>query len=595
MPHDLRQTRSVARRGWTSSTPVWLALALCTGFAVYRAWELNIRGSDYTGCRDCFFWPTLSNDAWLLAALALLLGIGLLLRSAGWRALARFIATLLVLAMALDTAVSVLLSQRLHLTDLLRFSGDMGSSWTVATTGLFTVAGLPRLLVAIFIIGVLATLPRAGKQHRAQAGILLALAAAWSVFAWAGGGGLQYVHQDYLRNVVQINLDNGRLLRYSASVSETATQVATSLPTVCEQVAARKPNVVFLLTESLSSYYSQLLGGPYNWTPELDALAQANHYLTRFHANSFTTSGGEIALITGLPPFYPPGKVDVAFEDFVPAAGTLADVAHRNGYKANFFTSGDIDFLNIGTWLKRIGFDLVEGSEAAFYEGMKRYSFGAAEDKVLFDRFLSWLDEGHGSGGHLSVLMTVSGHPPFSDPATGRLDEEATVRYVDAQIGRLQRELQQRRFFDDGILVIFGDHRAMTPLRSAELHEFGERAFSRIPLIVIGYVDMPKRVDEPFQQTDLLPSLRDLLGEQVCTDPFQGLLFRPEPKPPEYVVHVRGDDRDRIDVYQGAESLWAYRLAGDNSAWIDGQPAGGDRVSAWITAQRAAAARASKP
>ena len=127
----------------------------------------------------------------------------------------------------------------------------------------------------------------------------------------------------------------------------------------------------------------------------------------------------------------------------------------------------------------------------------------------------------------------------------------------------------------------------MTPLRPGELQQFGERAFSRVPLIVVGDVMMPKVVDAAFQQTDLLPSLRDLLGERVCTTPFQGLLLRPSPLPPQYIVHARGDDRDRIDVYGSNNALWGFHTNGDSSRWIAEPPPNADQISAWITARRA--------
>lgn len=582
-----RRSNAASRGSLVSVVPIWLALGLCTTFAVLRAWDVDTSSSEYTLCQGCFFLPTLGHDAWVLSALAALLGGAVLVRPRWLRMLLRVVAAIVLLAMGLDTALSLLLAQRLLLTDVLKFVGDMGNNWSVASDGLFTSAGLPRLLLGLGCVATALTLCLPGVRKSGHGIALLLIAFGWAGFAALSSGGLNYVHKEKLRNLVENNLQSDRLVDFSAAFVASARERSKSLPTTCESRPAHKPDVIFLLVESLSSYQSKLLGGPESWTPGLDALAREHHYLSHFHASGFTTIGGEIALLTGRPPFYPPGLLNASFDYFKPSGEGLVDVAHRNGYTVSFFTSADTTFLDIGARLQRLGIDKIDGSEAIFYQGMKRYTFGAAEDKALFDRYLQWLDQG-GSGDHgnISVLVTVSGHPPFVDPVTGIPSEERTFRYVDAQIVRFQRELAQRGFFDHGVLLILGDHRSMTPLRPGELRQFGERAFSRVPLIVVGDVVMPKVVDAPFQQTDLLPSLRDFFGERVCTNPFQGRLLRPEPIPPEYTVHVRGDDRNRIDVYGAGGALWGYHTNGDASHWIGEAPADAQRIADWITVQR---------
>ena len=129
-------------------------------------------------------------------------------------------------------------------------------------------------------------------------------------------------------------------------------------------------------------------------------------------------------------------------------------------------------------------------------------------------------------------------------------------------------ELRARGFLADGILLITGDHRSMTPLVGDEYRRFGERAFARVPLIVAGAVDLPAVVDAPFQQSDLPASLARLYGVEYCRSPFAGT-FLGELSPPRYVVHARGDNRDRVDVYTG-EATASYRQRGDASRWEDG-------------------------
>ncbi|HEY6986264.1 MAG TPA: LTA synthase family protein, partial [Rhodanobacteraceae bacterium] len=345
-------------------------------------------------------------------------------------------------------------------------------------------------------------------------------------------------------------------------------------------------SVIVLLVESLSAWHSKLLGSSFDWTPELDAIARENHYFTHFYANGFTTSTAEISVIAAEPPLAPAGKLLFGFGDYADPRGTLPDIAHRADREADFFTTGDVSFLDLGTWLKQIGFDFVGSSSDPFYRGMKRWQFGAAEDAELYNRFLDWLDHRSGERPFVATLLTVSTHPPYIDPRSGKIDPENAFKYVDSEIARFYRELKQRGFLDHGVLLISGDHRTMTPLHEEEYRRFGERAFARIPLIVAGAVDLPAVVDAPFQQTDVVPSIADLAGLESCTSAFSGHFLRRDPRPAEYVIHVRGDDRDRVDVYWGNDDVAGYHLNGDAGGWLSDPPPDAADVAAWIDVHR---------
>lgn len=398
------------------------------------------------------------------------------------------------------------------------------------------------------------------------------------------------MHRLLVDNVIEANLPQGRIRSFSTAHLRHQEQLAMRLPVRCEQQAGSVGDIVIVLVESLSAWHSRLLGSEHDWTPRLDAIARQNHYFTHFYANGFTTSTGEIALIGARVPFNPPGEAWLRFMNYADPGGSLADVAHRAGHQAAFFTTGDLGFLDLGEWLHALDFDVVDGHRSPFYDGMKRWQFGAADDAALYARYLDWLDHREDPRPAVSVLLTVSSHPPFVDPRTGQVDPQASFDYVDREIDRFHRALQRRGFFEHGILMVLGDHRTMTPLHEDEYRRWGDRAFARVPLVVVGAVDMPAVVDAPFQQTDIAPSIAYRLGLDECRDAFAGSFLRPDPQPPDYVVHVRGDDRNRVDVYHGATGLSGYRLDGDASGWIGTPPTEAAAVAAWIDMQRQDAA-----
>lgn len=556
-----------------------------------RAWRIERNAGDYTGCHGCFYLPTLGHDAWLLAAMLALLAIGCAARERWLRRTARGLAALVLLLVAADVAVDALLAQRLYLADVLRFGANPGADLSVLRAALASTTGKFAALAAGAVLVVCIGMTAVGSRRlRMAAGFAAAALACLGFALFAHAHPVQYVHRLLVYNVIEANLPQGRVKLFSDAHVRSRKALAESLPMQCEQTAKTAGDIVIVLVESLSAWHSRLLGSAHDWTPKLDAIARQNHYFTRFYANGFTTSTGEIAVMGARLPFNPPGEAWLRFTNYADPQGSLPDVAHRAGHQVAFFTTGDLGFLDLGAWLHALDFDVVDGNRSPFYDGMKRWQFGAAEDAALYARYLDWLDGRDDPRPAVAVLLTVSSHPPFLDPHTGKVDPQASFAYVDEEIDRFYRALQQRGFFEHGILMVLGDHRTMTPLQDDEYRRWGDRAFARVPLVVAGAVDMPAVIDAPFQQTDIVPSIAYRLGLSECRDAFSGSFLRADPQPPDYVVHVRGDDRNRVDVYHGDGAVAGYRLDGDASGWIGSPPPNAAAVGAWIDTQRQQAA-----
>jgi len=568
---------------WTGIAAL-LALAL----SVLRALALE-QYADYDhACRGCFALPALGHDAWLLAALLALLALATSAVRSGLARLCGALAAALILLMAVDVLLLLLLDQRLFLEDLLRFGSGVTANWSVLRPQLLSFGGIGYALVGALVAATLAGLLRGVPPAPLVRRTLWSMAAIALLFAVLENvrAPLLYTHEQYTWNVVGANLPQGRMRPFSAAYAQRELQHSQVWPKACDQEQPSGRNIVIVLTESLSAYQSALLGGPRDWLPKLDALARENHYFSHFYANGFNTDGGEIAAFTGRVPIGAAGQPTHSLAAFGPDDGTLPAIAHRGGYGAYYFTTADLAFLDTGTWLNALGFDGVEGNEAAFYAGMPRGQFGAAEDAALFARFEQWLDTRQDRRGFVAVLLTVSSHPPFANPRDGKIDVAATFHYIDDELAAFHEQLARRNFFDNGVLLITGDHRSMTPMLEEEYRQFGERAFARIPLVVAGAIDLPKVVDAAFQQSDIPGSIAHLLGVNYCRSPFNGLFLDRVPQPAQYIVHARGDDRNRVDVYFG-DRIASYLEDGDASSWATAAPLpAADAVAAWIDAQR---------
>ena len=587
MPAAARPASVSARLRAVLLTPAWLPLLLMALLVGLRASKVNAVVGTYTGCHDCVLGSVLHHDLSLLAALAIVLGLELLTPWRAPRLLLRLVGIGLLLAYALDLALLTSLNQRLYRSDLLTFGAEGG-----AISG-FLQAMMHRQDIGWWISGGLLVLagvatalwPR--RRAPAAGAAMLGLAGVALVLGFLPIAKTHYVHPELLMNLAEVNLANSADVAYSRALRQRLRLAPPQSRATCRRnPRSDRPDVILVVVESLSAYHSALLGGRMDATPQLDALARANHYFTHFVANGFNTNGGRIALYTGRTPLPPPGLARTlplrayAFRD-----GSLPDLAQQAGYASAYFTSGTLNFLDSTQWLRQLGFEHIEGAESPFYQGMKRWQFDAPEDKALFDRVLGWIDHRQDPRPFLATLLTVSSHPPFVHPETGKIDQAATFRYVDAQLARLHRKLKRRGFFEHGVLMITGDHRSMTPLYPYEYRSWGERAFARVPMVVMGDVDMPAVIHSTFAQTDVPTSFAWLVGIRTCVDAGHGNFARADPQPPRYVLHASGDRRDNVDVYFDGMAA-SILLDGDDSRWIGPRPVNWRAILARVNIQR---------
>ncbi|MEP6939176.1 MAG: LTA synthase family protein [Rudaea sp.] len=551
-------------------------LLLFVGLIAVRAEILFEITSGLANCPVCMAATAAQQDATLLALLLLFVALSLLSRSYLLQLPWIVLGSALVIVYGVDAAVTKTLTQRLYLFDVIKFGKELGAIVQFGDIFLATAAG--KIALAVAILGVLvlipALLPRPRRPRLALAFFVLA-AALLLLGRWQPST-MKYIHYELLQNLVEANLDLGVDTPYGKAFAETLAKSYAPPTPECEPGRALRPNIILLAVESLSMHQSQLFGGFRDLTPRLDAIAREHTWFPDFIANGFTTDGGMIAMITGHAPVPLIGRYESAeaFVGFDDPKDALPDIVHAQGYTAHFFTTGDLGFLDKSKWLKSLHFDSWEGAEQPFYNGWKRRHFNAAEDKALYQRFLQWLDARKGdSAPFLSYLLTVSTHPPFINPQTDLPDEPGVFRYADEQIGMLYDELQKRGFFRNGILMISGDHRSMSPLFSSEQARFGDSALARTPFVVV--TDLPiarGAIAARFSQSDIPPSIADLTAAQSCRTPDQGVFLRDAPLAPAYVLHARGDKRNEVDVYFGQEQAEIV-LDGDKSRWQGPKPA----------------------
>lgn len=595
-PHcvaEVKSAENMARewRRWLPVASVLTAASLAALIALARADGVQYSFREVAECATCLFWQSFRSDCWLICLVAGLGAIGLLSKSVAARLIVALAMSLVIAAMAADLLIFRSLALRLYYTDVEKFGTELRA--IARFLSFYFQRSWPWILGGTVLSSLVLPWPFVREPRRQLRTAALLTTVSLGSLAWASAGSgydLQYVHEESVRNVAAINFDSGVSRRYSGAFVKAIGENGEPPGAVCANGRAIRPNIVILVVESLSAYHSDLLGGR-GWTPQLDRISMENTWFSNFHANGFTTDQGLIALLTGRFPLPAVGRYGSsrAYDGFGSPAGTLPTLANSLGYATAFLTTGDLGFLEKGVWSKSIGFAHVEGAENPFYDGMPRMHFNAAPDRALFARFMDWYRNRDSTRPFLATLLTVSSHPPYIHPETRESGEQAVVRYVDAQLGEFYERLKMAGFFDQGILIITGDHRAMTPVATSERVAYRERALSRVPFIVAGskHALPPKRIDTLAQQADLVHSLGFLISAEYCRPNTRANFFAWPSLSPSFVIHVRGDRRSWLNVYR-ADGDGVVNLNGDQTGWVGDPPTDGESIVAEINSERIA-------
>jgi len=294
---------------------------------------------------------------------------------------------------------------------------------------------------------------------------------------------------------------------------------------------ATKPNIVFIIVESLGTAYS----GPANYlgsfTPFLDSLGTKSLYFKDF----ISSAGRTFEVLPTMLGSLPYGETGFSDLKTPPNHLSLPRLLKKNGYTTSFFYGGEAKFDNMDAFLKRQKIDnIVDG--AHFDKGLARmpsdnngYSWGFG-DQELFQEYLSYTARKTNTNPGFDVLLTLSMHSPFllnnqpffENKVEERLnelklthaqrdfvhnykDKFTTIMYFDASIRNLFKELSKRPSFKNTIFVITGDHRMPEIPISTQVDRF------HVPLIIYSpLLKRAKTIEAVSSQFDITPTFVSL-------------------------------------------------------------------------------------
>jgi len=255
-------------------------------------------------------------------------------------------------------------------------------------------------------------------------------------------------------------------------------------------------------------------------TPALDALAASGTLFEQAFTSCPLTLPAHASVFTGLLP--PEHGLRVNGGGALPGdIPVLADILAKHGYRTGAFVAAFVVDSKFG--LDR-GFEVYDDDLAGAYEQevpeeLSVYRSGA----LVTTAALGWLGEVAEKGRPFFAWVHLyDTHYPYfphdelaGTPFEGKRSYDAEVAFVDLQVGRLMRLLEERRLVDQTLVIAFGDHGEGLLDHGEVQHGFllNEEVL-RVPLVVRlpGVARAGQRVSSLVSLVDLLPTILDVLG-----------------------------------------------------------------------------------
>ncbi|MBD3723828.1 MAG: sulfatase-like hydrolase/transferase [Flavobacteriaceae bacterium] len=279
-----------------------------------------------------------------------------------------------------------------------------------------------------------------------------------------------------------------------------------------------KPNVVFVLMESMSADFMTSFGNEKKLTPFLDSIANKGIFLKNLYATGNRTVRGMEAVTLSIPPT--PGQSIVKRQNNADLF-TVASVFKEKNYTCNFFYGGDGYFDNMNAFYGGNGFNIFDrgrGSILADNINTTRTNINDDEvthenawgicDEDIYNKMIKEADRCYTNKERFfNFVMTTSNHRPYTYPE-GKIDipsgksRDGAVKYSDYALSQLFKKIKNKPWFKNTVFVFIADHCAS----SAGKDEIDVKNY-HIPAIIYGASIKPQNVNVLCSQIDIFPTL----------------------------------------------------------------------------------------
>ncbi len=373
----------------------------------------------------------------------------------------------------------------------------------------------------------------------------------------------------------------------------TLTMAATGIPVAAMAAEpAEKPNILWIVSEDNSAYFTHCYGNDIATTPNIDRLAEQGFLYTHAYCNSPVCAPARNSILTGA--YAASNGNEPMRSNYATSAevGTYAQYLREAGY---YCTNNSKTDYNSATINPSKIWD--ESSNKATYKNRPA-------GKPFFAVFN--LMTSHESCLHQSIPSEKLRHDPEKvilapyHPDTKEMRHDYAQYYdkiedMDAQVGQLLKELDEAGLTDNTIVFYYGDNGGVIARSKRYVYDSGTRVpfVVRIPESYKSFWPAAQpgaKVDRIITFVDLAPTLLSIAGHPVPAY-MQGHVFLGEHKSPdpEYAFMTRSRMDERYDLsravcdkrYRYIRNFMPFRIYGQHIDYLFNAPSARSWEQEW--------------
>jgi phosphoglycerol transferase MdoB-like AlkP superfamily enzyme len=287
-----------------------------------------------------------------------------------------------------------------------------------------------------------------------------------------------------------------------------------------------RPNILFIILESIGSSLIGPLGGDSLTTPSLNRLIDEGLLFSNFYASGNRTDKAMPAILNGFPA--QPAVSIIKEPKKTQSMISLVKIMNGLGYNSSFWYGGDINFANFHSFVIASGFRQIITMEN--FDPSNYSSNWGVPDHILFNTLQDSM--GRIKEPFFRVVLTLSSHEPFDAPMEPVFQGKDnltkfknSVYYTDKTVGSFITWAKTASWWKNTLVILVADH---CRRNSIEDLVYSQEIF-KIPMLWIGgalekggnrieklgtQVDIPLTI---LNQLDLqvdFPYAKDLLSDK---------------------------------------------------------------------------------
>jgi|TARA_B100000795_G_C22804731_1_gene444087 phosphoglycerol transferase MdoB-like AlkP superfamily enzyme len=225
-----------------------------------------------------------------------------------------------------------------------------------------------------------------------------------------------------------------------------------------DSVSTNKPNVVFIIMESMSAGKMGRHGNNKGMTPFLDSLSHKSVYFDNVYSAGKHTFNGIFSTLYSFPAIYRKHTMKKITEH-----QGISQTLLGLGYSTSYFTTHDSQFDNVEGFLRGNGFQNIT-SQKNYPAKEVKTTLGVPDDYLFRYSIPILNDLAKKKEPFFATFMTASDHgpyhiPPYFTPKNENIKDQI-VEYADWSLRKFITLSKKEEWFDNTIFVFIADHGA---------------------------------------------------------------------------------------------------------------------------------------